>query len=1498
MMISLGRKTQFLLIIFLFTQNLFSQDPDRKVTRCASVSRSAAVRNVYVDAENNKWVASGNGVFQVMGTDLSNSLNLPPGEKSVFAFRGGNADVRWTPEALQMTLNEALEVSAAWYDERNDWLWLGTTESGLYQLKTKPALKLVSKFTSGNSKLKSNTITTIFQDRTGGYWIGTDNGMMTGRPDKWKAELEGYNVQRIRQFGGDMYILADGEFWAVRGGNDWEAINLKGKSLEGEAEDFDLGPNGNLWVLSRMVTRYDLETDEFDVFSGAELYTSEYGRCIAADLDGAVWIGTDDKGLYLIDKSTSLIVNCLVDKELSCSGPGNDAALNVRIEGGKAPYTYDWSAPGLQGANPQNLAAGTYTVTVTDSNGKSKAAKAKIDDPRMEVSAAMKQAESGPGKKDGIAEATVKGGKPDYKYKWDNGETVNPAKKLAEGAHSVTVTDANGCSATATVTLTQKLAALNASIEETTPVPCAGGNTILKVTVEGGKAPYQYEWSKPQLEGAQPTGVAAGSYQLTVVDAAGGKTTVAYTVAQPAAVSVVATAKAPASTGNSDGKAAASSRGGTGAYSYRWDNGETTETAVQLKPGPHTVTVTDANGCTASASVTITENILPLQAAIEETGKINCAGEQSSLQVNVEGGKSPFAFQWSNPSLSGYQPAGVAAGIYTVTVTDAAGGKTTTTFIVKQPDALTATISVKAPASTGNADGKAQAQIKGGTPPYQYRWDSGETAESAAKLSPGAHSLTVSDQFGCSATATVTVSENILPLNASIDETAKIGCNGGNTGLKVEVNGGKAPFQYQWSNPALSGEKPANVSAGDYTLTVTDAAGGRTTTSFKLKQPDPLGTTATAKSAAGIGSFDGKAQAQGKGGTAPYQFRWDNDETGADAVRLAAGTHTFTVTDANGCTATGSVSITENILPLSVGIEETGKITCNGGQTSLKANVSGGKGPFQFSWNNPALNGEQPAGVPAGEYTLAVSDAAGNRATTAFKVRQPDALRVSATVQSPASTGNADGKATAKASGGVSPYRYAWDNGENAEAAVLLGPGAHTFTATDANGCTATGAVNITENILPLSANVEETAKINCNGGKTNLKVNISGGKGPFRLQWNNPALSGEEPAGVAAGVYTVTITDAVGTNSTATFTVKEPPALTVTGTQTAPASAGNSDGQAKAEAKGGTGAFSYRWDNGETAAAATQLSPGTHTVSVTDVNGCTARFDLAITENILPLEVDVAETGDIKCAGGTSGLKVVVKGGKPPFRYKWDNPAWTGAEVNNVRAATYAVLVTDALGTSQTAVAIVNQPDSLKVEITRVVGATTERSADGKATVKISGGAPPHSISWNDGETTTTASKLSLGLHSVTVTDANGCKVSKPVEIKQRILPELNAALLKSGQTIKMEQLRFEADSASLTTDALPTLDELYDFMMENGDVVIEIGGHTNSTPPDEFCDRLSTARAKSAADYLIEKGIDARRVAYKGYGKRQPIASNTTADGRRKNQRVEIKILTLKRQ
>ncbi|HMX39067.1 MAG TPA: OmpA family protein, partial [Saprospiraceae bacterium] len=181
------------------------------------------------------------------------------------------------------------------------------------------------------------------------------------------------------------------------------------------------------------------------------------------------------------------------------------------------------------------------------------------------------------------------------------------------------------------------------------------------------------------------------------------------------------------------------------------------------------------------------------------------------------------------------------------------------------------------------------------------------------------------------------------------------------------------------------------------------------------------------------------------------------------------------------------------------------------------------------------------------------------------------------------------------------------------------------------------------------------------------------------------------------------------------------------------------------------------------------------------------------------------------------------------------------------------------------------------------------------KAQVSIKGGTPKYSVAWDTKQTGLAAAKLPLGPHSVTVTDANGCSQKIDFQTEKRILPELTG-VIEDGQTIRMKLLNFDTDSDVLREESLPMLDELYDFMTENQVVGIEISGHTNNQPTDEFADKLSTARAKSVADYLFGKGVDPKRVTYKGYGKRQPIAPNTSAEGRKINQRVEIKILRAK--
>lgn len=266
-------------------------------------------------------------------------------------------------------------------------------------------------------------------------------------------------------------------------------------------------------------------------------------------------------------------------------------------------------------------------------------------------------------------------------------------------------------------------------------------------------------------------------------------------------------------------------------------------------------------------------------------------------------------------------------------------------------------------------------------------------------------------------------------------------------------------------------------------------------------------------------------------------------------------------------------------------------------------------------------------------------------------------------------------------------------------------------------------------------------------------------------------------------------------------------------------------------------------------------------------------------------------------CQGMNTGhLHVKMDGGRPPYTYQWSKGVGSGAEATGLAAGLYQVTVTDQDGKSILGSGII--PASPPMTVATIIDAksTDMLATDGKASAKVTGGTAPFEYKWSNGETAAKALTLPEGEHTLTVVDANGCIATASVMMEgEKVLTALVISDLKLGQTIKVDKLYFEADSATIQPASYAVLEEIYTFLNENNNVSIEIGGHTNSLPEDAYCDRLSTARAKNIAEYLYDKGIPESRISYKGYGKRQPIASNQTVEGRRKNQRVEIKIVSL---
>lgn len=289
--------------------------------------------------------------------------------------------------------------------------------------------------------------------------------------------------------------------------------------------------------------------------------------------------------------------------------------------------------------------------------------------------------------------------------------------------------------------------------------------------------------------------------------------------------------------------------------------------------------------------------------------------------------------------------------------------------------------------------------------------------------------------------------------------------------------------------------------------------------------------------------------------------------------------------------------------------------------------------------------------------------------------------------------------------------------------------------------------------------------------------------------------------------------------------------------------------------------------------------------------------IDLEDEAPVAPLFGAVILEKPIGCPGEQNAKVLVsVQGGVAPYKYSWSTKGIMGNNPEGLGAGTYVTSITDSKGETVTTSIEIVDAESMKLNVIDLKEVSTVSKKDGLCEVQITGGASPYEITWDNGEQGSRADRLSYGNHTITIVDANGCKLREQIEIKKpKSFPELDVDNLVLGQTLRINKLFFEADSSTISQTSYEVLDEVYDFLYENNRIVIEIGGHTNNIPPHEYCDKLSSDRAEEVAGYLYTKGITDSRISHKGYGKRSPIANNETASGRRQNQRVEIKILKL---
>lgn len=672
------------------------------------------------------------------------------------------------------------------------------------------------------------------------------------------------------------------------------------------------------------------------------------------------------------------------------------------------------------------LMAGTYTVTVTDSLGCSSTGTATITEPAvLSASVVLDSNTSMIGASDGGATVSGFGGTTPYTYLWSNTATTASITGVMAGNYAVTVTDANGCSDTASVNITQPIAILLSGI--VTNTSCNGGNDgAIDLSLTNGTMPFNYLWSNGDTIQDIDT-LTAGTYSVTVTDANMITASATYTVNQPAAIVVNVTVDSNATcNGLMNGGLTATATGGTGNLSYQWSAGNRSLAAQSfestmndtwnfvMNPGTYN---TEGDSIVAGSD--------DVWAVIQEfTGNISAASNGSLFWgiQDIENGNGGGAFYHT---LS-FDP---------INVSTETGVKLAFDYY-----------------SIG-FDGSDSIE-------YQVQFDNGTNWDSNGVI------LNKNSQ----AWTTITVD---VPDTASFVRVR----------LQAKQNGSSDYAGFDNVRLFTGSSSITGVGAGNYVVTVTDSLGCTSTATATVTEPAVLTTNFVVVDATTVGGTDGSIAATTMGGTPNYTYAWSNNATGATNSNLSAGNYSVTITDANGCSIIDSAVVSDPAAILLV--MDSSNVSCFGAADgTAKVIATGGSGTYSYMWSNMATT-DSIGGLVAGTYVVTVSDLVGTvTAVDSVVISEPLALQLSLSVTNASSVGVSDGAINLAVNGGTPGFTYNWSNSATTRDLTLLAAGTYSVTVTDTNGCQIVDSATVLEPGILAQLVITE---INYNGPESGL---------------------------------------------------------------------------------------------------------------------------------------------------------------------------------------------------------------------------------------------------------------------------------------------------------------------------------------------------------------------------------------------------------------------------
>ncbi len=1076
-----------------------------------------------------------------------------------------------------------------------------------------------------------------------------------------------------------------------------------------------------------------------------------------------------------------------------------DGSAGAAPSGAAGPFTYDWGPGTINGdgtPNVSDLCAGDYTVLITDqATGCDTLVQFTIGSaPAIDVQLTVTGATCS-GDCDGAADIVVSGGTPGYTILWGpgtiTGQGTPNATQLCPGDYTVTVTDAVGCDTTLQFTIAQPPPIL--PNETFTDVRCFGQcNGTIDLAPTGGTGSYTYVWAPPPLIGdgtASGAGLCAQDWSITIADSLGCDTSVTITINQPPQLIVAPTQTNITCGANCDGTAGVTVSGGSPDYTYDWSGspaGDGTNAVNGLCAGVYTVQVLDSALCEVIQTFII-EAPLPIDVVVT-TADATCPDFcNGTADATVSGGNDPYTFVWS-PGVTGQgtpNASGLCAQDYTLTVTDSVGCDTSVTFTISAPLPVDAQDSVTNVSCAGSCDGSILLNPLGGAGIFTYTWvpepPNGPGTQQATGLCAGTWSVTISDGV-CDTTLVFDITEP-LPIDAGLVITPA-GCDGACDGTATSTTSGGTPgYIYVWSPAPGAGQgSPAasQLCPGNYTLTITDAAGCDTTISFIITQPPAILPTITTTVASCGGPCDGSATVGFTGGTGTITIVWTPEpliggQGTTSATGFCPGTGSVTLTDSLGCDTTVQfiINTPSGIVAVPTVSDASCSDLCDG---TITLSVSGGVPGYDFTWTPPPQQGADSSisALCPGQWTVQIGDQAGCDTTLVMTIGAPSPILPNGTFTNETCNGPCDGTASLNPTGGAGGYTYSWSPvppcGAGTSSSSCLCAGDWSVTITDASGCDTTWAFTILpeQPILPDLTVTDATCFNICNGAAS---VAPTGGSGGFTYLWTPQPPQGQgtdSVSGLCLGLWNVTITDSVGCDTTVSFIVSKPPPLTTSLAFNAATCAGPCTGEAASFPSGGTPGYTFFWQpepgSGQGEFYVDGLCAGTtYSLTVTDTLGCdtTDSFTIPAYAPIIPN----LSTTPATCSGVCDGTATVSPtGGSGVYTYNWEPAPQNGDSTNTASGlcpGVYDVTIADADGCDTVVSILITSPPEISLSPV-VTPVACNGDCNGSIALGASGGSGTLSFIWSPqppaGQGTENASQLCPGDWSVTITDSLGC--------------------------------------------------------------------------------------------------------------------------------------------